>query len=472
MIRSTWHSRLLTGWLFLLLLALPGRSQEASSPTWRKLDQSLTRLSQNALPSETEKKLFQERLAELQKQSPGQPIAFLWDGEDHFRSEQYDQAKTAWTSGWKAIASSQGNPARKEVALRLAIRLGQLALQQDRLDEAEKWAQAAIDQGPDSPLGYELLVQTGLRSGRVLSQRTLIEDAVKKYADKNPGFNELYFRLLTDLGENDEVWTRAQKLLKQDSLDPVAHYFLADQYYRQGKLDDAAWHALVAVHNGSANKSLTLKAAKRADRLISNAERQATGNFQALAIGYMLCARSDLAEEALDWLKKAKPTDPWAQLIHRHASATAHTKLDQLEPAEKLWKSILDDYPNNIPALVGLAEIIEAKGGQEEADRLFHQAHQRTPDNGRVRQITRIGGKVALSKDGIKIVSVEPDGPLSQFGLSAGDEVLSLDQQDLSKMRPFKRLKKARQFQGGFITFRNSDGKKITRETELILFPY
>lgn len=431
----------------------------------RALAEDLERLTSKPFPSPKDEAAIEHGAARLTELFPKEPLSHYWRGV--FLDRQGDSKGAA--ESFRASTEAPSKLLENEddaVRARAWVRLGLDDLSRDELEEARAKASRAIALAPDSPAGYRLLLDAGLRDGRFTGAVEILRRAAKKSEALTP----LLLESLASIGD----WSGVESVLAAQkspgSLDPLAMHYRARMADAKGAVGEAFVRHFLASRVGGVDQRTTWKSLEETRRLAA-APAPLPARLRPLAIAVDAADRRLGGREATEALAQFQPQGEFERLIAEHLAAEAAFATKQYDEAAVHWRGALAVAPEYAPALVGLGEALEAVGQDKEARALFSRARRIAPKCAKVDPLFRMGALVRPAKEGAEIVEVDPRGPYAELGLLPGDILLRLDEQDLARMPPADQVRAARVFQGGTVTYRTRDGEDVTLEMDLVLFP-
>jgi tetratricopeptide (TPR) repeat protein len=170
-------------------------------------------------------------------------------------------------------------------------------------------------------------------------------------------------------------------------------------------------------------------------------------------LGYVLLEQRR-ADEAVDVLRRAVHLDPELEWAHfnlgralavtgqgqeadaafeasfalnperrKVALAAEHHREGRIEEAERLYREVIRDNPNNVDAMRMLGRVALAAGRQHDAERLFRRALDITPDfTGALVDLGRVLKEQDFFEEAIgcfeRVIELEPDSPQGYFLLA------------------------------------------------------
>ena len=420
-----------------------------------------------------------QRLADLIQSGrdayPDDPRFLFWHGDLLDRQYRPLPAVAAWT---KILENEAASP---RLQARTLVRLGYVDLVAGETDRAVERAGQAIALRPAEEDGYRLLGETVVRTGSVDDYRELVERGYRTHGRESPGLTVMYLDLLSDSGATEELRAEVAKRLAAEPLDGLARHYHARLQDLAGDGLAAAVDDLLVTRSADAPAELRSRSEQRlADAAQGRENERPPGiglDQWRLANATFMVDRPYTAADAAKLLDAIDPpTDaavtPLWQLAKTDLLATAAywsakpnplgadaEDAATLERSARLWRSILDERPGDVPALVGLALVREITGAADEAAELFAKARTLDADHPRLRELFRLGADFAAVADGLRLTRVDADSPWHAAGLRFGDTVLSLDDSVLAEMPPRDRLLRGREFRGGRIGFRTAAGR-------------
>ncbi|HVJ81229.1 MAG TPA: hypothetical protein VNC50_09190 [Planctomycetia bacterium] len=430
------------------------------------------RLAAIASPSERDRAEFAAAVERLAKQFPRAAASVFWRAELADRERKKSQAIALWTEVLES-GPPPTDDAGKSLRARAARRLAYVKLESFETALAEKLARQAIELAPTDPQGYYCLHDVSLRTGKLDAALAAAKSAAESSGDKAPDLRTAYHDLLAkigdwatlraDLARRPEPSRRpeddlhfAARLAEVDG-DPVGAYFL---------------HFL-AYYNGPADRQ-TVQRSREFVQKFRNADP--AGLPPALRyvapLEGLIDYPSGYAEAAELARKMPEGTSDPGRFIGEYLRARALANQRDPETLARFRKLAIA-RPDFVPALVGLAEAIEAAEPKSaEPAEWFAKARSLRPTNWKVRELFRMGASFQPTARGAKCTAVEPGSAWARFGLKPGDEILKLDEKEIGEMGIAERMLFVRLYQGGPVSLRDGAGNVVARELELMLFAY
>ncbi len=266
--------------------------------------------------------------------------------------------------------------------------VGLLSLQNNRLDEAEKYLKRALELRPQND-------QARLYLGQVAEQNKNYSQALRWYREVAPG--EYYLEAQTRLGvamaKQGDV-PGARKLLNgvktQDDAQRVQVVLAEEQILREAK----QYHEALAVLNAAiaaipADKDLLYARALTAEKLdmfdvterdLREILKKDPKNVNALnALGYTLTDRTTRYQEALDLLQQAMALKPDDAFIIDSMGWLQYRLGNTAEAVKYLRRAV--DLRNDAEIAAHLGEVLWVSGNHGDAEAVWSSALRETPDN-------------------------------------------------------------------------------------------
>lgn len=441
----------------------------------RELLQVIERVAEMDFPTDADKKTSASFLGKALECFPQEPSVLFWQGDSLDRQNQTGTAVEVWR---RALARRTDLPQSDDRVYwaRCCQRLGAVALGQYKEDEAVEFARRSITFAPRDVRGYELLLDTSLRTGKLLENLEVLRSAAKTPGEHSP---ELFFLYLDAMAQAGDWNTLRREMTERMAAAPdeqdVVHFKARLAEGDDQNIQAFALHFL-AVYNGSVDTQAWRRSREFLDRMNRANEKQLPVGLRQYVLASSMYDHTFSAAEALTLIQEVKPATPEQELLALYLSAQARNTLAEEEKAFALWKTIVEKWPKFTPGLCGLAEHLEARGKTEEAKQLFDKARDIVPNNYKSRQLARLGATFGLADRGIKVIAMVEHSPLARVGIEVGDTIIQVEDQLLTKLPPRERLRVTRQFQGGEITFFTKDAepddKPITQEMDIVLFSF
>ena len=450
----------------LLLFALAGDTPAERFATAVNSAETLGKL---ALPSERDRRDFENAVLRLAGDFPAEPIAWYWQGDWQERQRQPGDAAKSWERALTKPGALEGANAAATQA-RCGRRLAYLRLAVADADGAAKWAAKALDLAPLAPEGYRCLFDVGLRSGDVETPVARLRETLAR----NPEAAALHAQL-HDFQAKTGAWDALRTAL--DARPADRRRYEDDSHFRallaelDGDRAEAAAQHLLADWGGPTEASTT-KASGRAVRKIRGAEpEKLSAELRALAGALnALDYNQDVAAATAALKALPEPKTPAQTLARQYLRARCATALGEGDALSR-WRKLADAAPRFAPGLVGLGEVLEATpAGQAEAERWLQSARALAPRNWKVREHLRMGAVMKPHAEGVLLAEVFPDAAWARFGAKSGDVVVSLDDKPLAKMPRGERMQFARLFAGGDVELRRPGRDPIGGRMEIQLF--
>jgi len=266
--------------------------------------------------------------------------------------------------------------------------VGLLSLQNNRLEEAEKYLKRALELRPEND-------QARLYLGQVAEQGKRYAEAVRWYREVDDG--EYYFEAQLRLGvvlarQGDLAGARRQLdgIKAQNDPQRVQAALAQETILREAKLYREAIEVLnVAIQAVPGDKDLLYARSLAAEKLgmfdvterdLREILKQDPKNVNALnALGYTLTDRTTRFQEALELLKQAielKPDDAYIM----DSMGWLQYRLGNHAEAVKYLKRALD-MRNDAEIAAHLGEVLWVMGNHREAESVWNSALRETPDN-------------------------------------------------------------------------------------------
>lgn len=343
-------------------------------------------------PDWEEAALFKARLL-LSQKDPGKARAFFesfLDGNSRATNVRLNYARflidqKEWQKAlveFKRVAADAPDDADTIYAV------GLLSLQNNRLEEAEKYLKRALALRPEND-------QARLYLGQVAEQGKRHAEAVRWYREVDDG--EYYFEAQLRLGvvlarQGDLAGARRQLdgIKTQNDPQRVQAALAQETILREAKLYREALEALnAAIQAVPGDKDLLYARSLAAEKLgmldvterdLREILKQDPKNVNALnALGYTLTDRTTRFQEALELLKQAielKPDDAYIM----DSMGWLQYRLGNHAEAVKYLKRALD-VRNDAEIAAHLGEVLWAMGNHREAESVWNSALRETPDN-------------------------------------------------------------------------------------------
>ena len=265
---------------------------------------------------------------------------------------------------------------------------GLLALQTNRLEEADKYLRRALELRPQND-------QARLYLGQVAEQGKRYTEAVKWYGEVAPGEN--YFDAQARLGvvmarqgDLEAARRHLQGIQAQNDQQRVQQVLAEEQILRDARLYREALQVLnAALRVVPGDKDLLYSRALVADKLGDMALMEADlrsilkadpKHAHALnALGYALTDRTGRHQEALELLQQAlalKPDDPYIL----DSMGWVHYRLGRNAESIKYLRRALE-IRSDAEISAHLGEVLWVTGNRREAESIWDRALKDTPDN-------------------------------------------------------------------------------------------
>lgn len=266
--------------------------------------------------------------------------------------------------------------------------VGLLSLQNNRLEEAEKYLKRAIELRPQND-------QARLYFGQVAEQRKRYNEAIERYLQVSEG--EHYFEAQARLGvvmARQGDLARARRHLEsvnaQNDAQRVQVALAHEQILRDARQFNEALEVLnAAIKTVPGDKDLLYARALVAEKLnlLEVAERDLREilkkdpqNVNALnALGYTLTDRTTRYDEARDLLQKAMTLKPDDAFI-LDSMGWLQYRLGNTAEALKYLRRALE-IRNDAEIAAHLGEVLWVMGDRREAESVWNRALHETPDN-------------------------------------------------------------------------------------------
>ena len=266
--------------------------------------------------------------------------------------------------------------------------VGLLSLQNNHLDEAEKYLKRALELRPQND-------QARLYLGQVAEQNKRYAEAIRWYREVRNG--EYYFEAQTRLGgamarEGDLVGARKhlEGISTQNDAQRVQVALALEQILREAKQYREALEVLnAAMKTVEDDKDLLYARALVAEKLdmfdvterdLREILKKDPKNVNALnALGYTLTDRTTRFQEALDLLQQAialKPEDAFIM----DSMGWLQYRLGNNAEAVKYLRAALA-IRNDAEIAAHLGEVLWVMGNHREAEAVWNRALRDTPDN-------------------------------------------------------------------------------------------
>jgi tetratricopeptide (TPR) repeat protein len=458
------------------------RAQLASLPDGEKravLGQLIASIEQawrNA-PSHPEDRDEMGRLVQKGLELFGSDMAVLyWYGEERDLAERLapiserpvrPTAVQLWQDALTGKTILGDEPARRLLS-RCHHRLGMQRLADHDARRATEHARAAVTLAPTDLSGYELFVDAALRTGNVFEPIALLAAAAQQHGNEQPDLWSLLFDELIQMGDWSQLAgvLRAQ-LHRMGSWEDRDHY-LARLAEAENRRPAAFIHHFLAMQTGDPDRRTACRSREFVDRLYQLDPAALSGRLEVLLTAYRTSEQRDRAERSLELLRTHRADSDAEQVFVEHVRATAFTVLGRYDRAMESWRRILELRPDYAPASCFVAELLQIGGKEAEADSILGAVCAKHPNNWKVRQMTRLGARLRLHPNGVRVAAVEKAGPLARAGIGAGAVLLTLAGEALEDLAPLERLRHVHSFQGGPVVYRSADGAKLTVEVPLI----
>lgn len=419
-------------------------------------------------PTENEQQALDALLAEAERSFPKDAEVLDWSAYRWERRGEAAKAEAAWSEALAATANLPA-PERAAVGARIAQRLGYLLLAGGKAGEATQLAKQATELAPGDAGGYYLMSDAALETGALAQLADFLKNAASR-PEVPQDVTWLYWDLLAKTGAWSSLADEIAAMEDTYSPSGERHYFLGLLAQQRGAAREELTHQWIAFENASSANRWEGEARFRLEQLLSQMTTPENPSSLAEAIR---ASRGLFDREAVVGLaglaQSLEPTNAEEELIALHLQALAADQLDEPDQAIAKWRQLLRDHPGFIPAVVGLADVLEIVGEREEAVKLQERAREQKPEHRLVRELYRLGATFALEGAGLKVILVEPGGALDQEGIRPGDLILALDGDPLRELSPRQRLQRIRQFQGGKITYQATEGDVLTAEVPLLM---
>lgn len=434
-------------------------------------------------PTEEESQRLQTLLGELESRYPDEPVWLYW------QAYQLDQTPNSADVErlLRLCLANSGTCAKAtldEIHANAATLLGAIRLGQGKADEAKSLALQAIELRPSDGKGYRLLVDATFDLHASDQAAEILTQAARGQPDGDPEIREMELSLLVQLGRWDQLAQRVAAILEHDATDSVAHHFRALGLIHDGKGKTADVHHVLAVLNGPSRLISTATSDEwlsRSNPLFAADETPKP----SLALAYEYVQRCEarlsraLEQDNQEWaiakeiLQQVMPASPEERLVLTHLRATMELIGGDLQAARDHWESILVDWPNFVPALCRLAQILEIESNPRDrarAKELLSHARRLGPRHPLVREMDQLGLELSLIEGGVTVEGLSVDSPLAGLGIQKGSKILAVDGEDLSALSPLERLRRARAFSGGTLLVQTPAGAEKKLDVSILLF--
>jgi len=343
-------------------------------------------------PDWEEAALFKARLL-LSQKDPGKARAFFesfLDGNPRATNVRLNYARflidqKEWQKAlveFKRVAADAPDDADTIYAV------GLLSLQNNRLEEAEKYLKRALELRPEND-------QARLYLGQVAEQGKHYAEAVRWYREVDDG--EYYFEaqlrlgvVLARQGDLDGARRQLDGIKAQNDPQRVQAALAQETILREAKLYHEAIEVLnAAIQAVPGDKDLLYARSLAAEKLgmldvtehdLREILKHDPKNVNALnALGYTLTDRTTRFQEALELLKQAielKPDDAYIM----DSMGWLQYRLGNHAEAVKYLKRALD-VRNDAEIAAHLGEVLWVMGNHGEAESVWNSALRETPDN-------------------------------------------------------------------------------------------
>lgn len=255
--------------------------------------------------------------------------------------------------------------------------LGQSYVRQNKVDEAAAHFSQWIDvypQDKNAVLGM-LLVHDTKRDYQ--DGLTLVDQVLEKRPEPQLSLLKAYFHSM--LGQSEPAWSVINGYSEQVKALPFVRSIIARLYMVDGKPEDALEHAKAAYEsNSSASNALlrlaSLEATGAGDDAYTFLTDHVAQNEGDLRIAMLLAERqiardTDKAVSTYESLLTQMPDN----FVVLNNLAYINLEANSLDKAEELARKAVSIQPRNSDAVDTLAQVLVAKGEQEEALTLYDQ---------------------------------------------------------------------------------------------------
>lgn len=433
------------------------------------LMRQIERLAALTFPSTQETEEFEAHISQLSELFPSEPVSYLWAGQWAERQFEPEKAQHFWREALKKQSRLQVKE-DKLVWAQCCQLLGEQALGEGDPAAAQEYAEKALEYQPADPRSLRLLMDAGFRTGRINEAVAAILAAYEKHREQNLEIALLYYDLLADMGRWDELKGLLEAEPKER--DRQLHLYRSRLAELQNDALGAFCHLLLGFWNGDLDRGVCQECKTRLDRYLRVEVESIAEPIRTLVRGYHAMERNDEAEAVLVDLLAVEPASAEHRLVRDWLIASLQANLGKLEPAAERLAQIRQENPFFVPAVVLQGDVLQARGDQPEAAKLFEEARRQAATNWKVVEMDRMGASFELIEEGVRVAAVQEDGYWHRFGVRAGDVVVRLDQKELFALPPFERLRIVRLFQGGTVTYRTKAGELLEREMDLVLFGF
>jgi tetratricopeptide (TPR) repeat protein len=322
----------------------------------------------------------------------------LWQAEfqlgiAYLSLNRYTEAKGSITRVSEHLRQFAESPELRQISARVEVALGEIALAESKLDEAEKAFRRALELNPQSPRAHSGLAEIFLAGNK---NSEAIEEARAALAagdDRGSTFSLLGVAQVIS-GKYDEALPNLDEALKRDPQNVIALLYRAEVFIARNKLSEAiADLRAAAAIEPLARTRLRLAAAylqtKQYDEAIAlyqeviKAEPENAEARTALAIAMIDSGKGSEAIAQLESLIKTEPNraDFRAQLAALYLPTQPEKALEQYTAAAKIEPSQPSHQIGVGSALVKLRRFQEAVGvlrqvlAQNPKDEVAYFAH-------------------------------------------------------------------------------------------------
>jgi tetratricopeptide (TPR) repeat protein len=454
--------------LVVIALGLSFSFQDVSD--LQKQLRSIERLAGNPKPSEKVENDLAKKLAALVKTHPEEPAVMFWLGDVQERQLKYDDALAVWQRA-ATLPSVLPKSEADRIKARICIRISQGLLGKLDGEGAEKASLQAMSLDPLNAAGSNSLLESAFRTGRLSEAVAALKNAASKHGAESPNLVVVYHDALARIGEWDAIKADLAAQPADRRRPEDYHHFQARIAEIDGrKLDAFLYHYLASV-GGADVAATTIRSRDAIEKIRFKDETEMPNEIVPYAKALYQLDRADVNPDkrTAGIVLPSEDAEP-ARLASRYIQVRCDAAAGK--PTIDAWRSLLKDYPSFAPIYVGLAEAIEAETpDSDEIQSLLAKAESLSPTNGIVREHFRMGAGWKPTKDGVAVISVEPDTAWGRYGIGPGDELLELDDVKLSSFPIHHRMSYVRGFLGGRVVYKPMGfSNTVERDLELTFF--
>ena len=452
-----------------LFAAVPTAAQDVA--LLRQKLRTIERLAVSPKPSESVERDLAKTVAEIIKARPDEPAAMFWLGDVLERQGKSDDAVVVWRRSI-ALMSMLPDAESNLIKAKACARISQSLLARNDGAGAEAFALQSMVFDPQSGAGPAALLESSLRTGKLLAAVETLQHATEHLGSKAPAVRVVYHDALSKVGEWNRLKAEFEKLSAEERRPEDYHHFKARIAEVEDRpLEAFLYHYLASV-GGDENVETTLRSRDLVDKTRFREESAIPSSFMPYVKALNALDRGDTTPDrrTAGMELPASDVEP-ARQVGRYLSARCAAAAG--EPGvDTKWRELVKDYPHFTPIYCGLAEAIETeKPDSDEIASLIAKAESLSPSNGKVREHFRMGARWRPAKEGAVAISVEPDTAWGRYPLHAGDEVVALDDKNLADLPVHHRMAYVRLFVGGRVVYKPKNfTNTVERDMELTLF--